>query len=907
MKSLFGRATGDIIASRNRAKGMKKKQGLSESEKCLEQFQRVARLGYYTLDVNSGEWTSSEMMDELLGIEKGYKRDRDGWINIIHPDYRQEASSYLVDNVLNGGKDFDREFKIIRKRDNAELWVHVLGELEKNEDGKPVKLFGTVQDITTHKRVEEELRNSRERFRLLHEHAPIGIILANRLGQILEVNPASLEILGSPSADRTKEINILTFPRLVDAGISAAFQRCVETARPNISEYTYVTKWEKPIHVELHFVPILDSAEQVALVHLILEDVTEHKKAEEALRLSEEKYRAMFENVQDVIYMTDLEGRLTDVSPSIERHSGYTRDEVIGKPATIFYEDPSERLGFFRAIQEKGEVIDYITRFRTKSGRIIHVLLNAHLTYDSDGKPCGVEGIIHDITERKRTETALRESEEKFRALVEGLTAAISINDGKRFFYANPAAEKMLGYTADEISQLAASDVIHPDYRELVMMRSVQRLRGKSFLKHYECQLITKDGKAIWVDFSATLIKYNGVPALITSAYDISDRKKLEEQLLQAQKMEGIGRLAGGVAHDYNNMLGVIIGYSDLVLDKMKEDDPLYQYTKLISSAAKRGADITRQLLAFARREIVSPRVLSPNTIIESLRKIMVRLIGENVEFVFLPAQDVWNIKIDPTQLDQILVNLATNARDAIDDVGTITLETSNVSIDEAYAQNRIDFSPGEYVVISFTDTGKGMSKETMNNIFEPFFTTKPKGEGTGLGLSTVYGIVKQNGGSINVYSEIGSGTTFKIFLPRYYGEVEKPSFADVNDTQGGNATILIVEDQAELLELTRRILERSGYRVLTALSPDEAVLLCETWKEEIDLLLTDVVMPLMNGKELLQKLETVKPGIKSIFMSGYTSDVIAQRGVLDKGVNFIQKPFTPSALAKKVHDALKA
>ncbi|MFZ1976541.1 MAG: ATP-binding protein, partial [Bacteroidota bacterium] len=424
---------------------------------------------------------------------------------------------------------------------------------------------------------------------------------------------------------------------------------------------------------------------------------------------------------------------------------------------------------------------------------------------------------------------------------------------------------------------------------------------------HYEYQILKKSGEAIWIDFSGAGITYDGKPAIIASAYDITDRKKLEEQLLQAQKMDGIGRLAGGVAHDYNNILGVIIGYSELIMDKMKKADPVYNYVEMIASAAKRGADITRQLLAFARRETVSPCVLNPNEAIESLQNILQRLIGENVKLMFLPQKHVWNVKIDRTQLDQILVNLATNARDAIDDVGTITIETSNVSMDEAYTQNRLDFSSGEYVMIGFSDTGEGMSKEIKEKIFEPFFTTKSKGQGTGLGLSTIYGIVKQNGGSINVYSEAGSGTTFKIYLKRHYGEAEEPEAAHVDESIFGSETVLIVEDQSDFLELAKNSLQKYGYKVLTALSPGDGIRICETCEDEIHLLLTDVIMPAMNGKELRDKIQTIKPNIKTIFMSGYTANVIAHRGVLDEGVDFIQKPFSPYALALKVHEVLKS
>ncbi|HUI30579.1 MAG TPA: PAS domain S-box protein [Candidatus Acidoferrales bacterium] len=696
---------------------------------------------------------------------------------------RELAEQYHADEqaiIRSGQPLINREEPTIDSTGNAK-WDSTTKVPLCDQQGKIIGLVGISRDITERKRVEEELRNSRERYRLLHEYAPVGILLANRSGEILEVNPAALQILGSPSAEATKGINILTFPPLIEAGISAAYRRCVETGQTVFGEYPYVTKWGKSVHTQIRFVPIFGDHGQVTLVHTIVEDVTE----------------------------------------------------------------------------------------------------------------------------RKNAENALRESEEKFRSLVEGLTAAISISDGKRFFYANPAALKMLGYSFDEISRLSPADIIHPEYRELVTKRIAESIAGKDVPRHYEFQLVTKSGEGIWVDFSTTLINHDSAPTLITSAYDISDRKKLEDQLLQAQKMEGIGRLAGGVAHDYNNMLGVIIGYSDLIMRKMDKSKPMYHYIQLIASAAKRGADITRQLLAFARREIVSPRVLDPNKAIESLQKILQRLIGENIRLTFLPEKSIWNIKIDPTQLDQILFNLATNSRDAIDNVGTISIETSNISIDQAYAQNRIDFSPGEYVVISFTDTGKGMSKETLTNIFEPFFTTKSKGHGTGLGLATVYGIVKQNGGSIHVYSELGVGTTFKIYLPRYEGEVEGDEAAQVENAIDGTDTVLIVEDQPDLLELAKNSLEEYGYKVLTASSPEEGIKLSGEYIDEIHVLLTDVIMPVMNGKELRDKIQTIKPDIKTIFMSGYTADVIAHQGVLDHGVDFIQKPFSPYALAKKVHDAL--
>jgi PAS domain S-box-containing protein len=905
-------------------------------------------------------------------------------------------------------------------------------------EGKTTGLRGVAHDVTERKQAQEALTRSEERYRLLYQYAPVGILLADRSGQILEVNPEALQILGSPSAEATKGVNMMTFPPLIEAGISAAYQRCVETGQSSFGEYPYTSKWGKTVHIQVRFVPIHDDHNQATMVHIIIEDVTERKDAEIALRESQQMLRTVLDTVPARVFWKDKNGVFLGCNFPFAKDSGFSSSEdIVGKDdfqmgwreqaelyraddrqviesdiPKIAYEEPQSYETGVRWLRTskvplrnaKGEVIGVLGTyedvteakqaalqlayeryllnallentvdsiyFKDIEGRFTRVsattvakrgltgvdqllgktdfdfftkeraqemyeqeqeIIRTHKPvvdvevqelwadrpptwasvtkvplHDQAGKITGLFGISRNITDRKNAEIALRESEEKFRGLVEGSASAIWIHDAKRFLYLNPAALEMTGYTAEELYRVAPSEIVHPDFRESVVKRAEERIEGKDVPKHYEYQIMKKSGEAIWIDFSGAAIDYQGKPAIIALAYDISDRKKLEEQLIQAQKMEGIGTLAGGVAHDYNNILAVIIGCSDLIMMKMNKADQAYRYVETIASAAKRGADITKQLLAFARRGIFSPRVLDPNKVIKSLQEMLQRLIGENIDLMFLPEKNVWNVKIDPTQLDQILVNLATNARDAIDDVGAITIETSNVSIDGGYARNHIDFSPGEYVMISFTDTGKGMSKETLERIFEPFFTTKSKGQGTGLGLSTVYGIVKQNGGSINVYSEKDMGTTFKIYLPHHQGEVEEPEAVQVEEPASGTETVLIVEDQADLLELAKNSLEEYGYGVLTASGPGEGIQLCERYQGKIHLLLTDVVMPVMNGKELRDKILTIKPDIRTIFMSGYAANVIAHRGVLDEEVDFIQKPFTPYALAKKVHDVLKS
>jgi CheY-like chemotaxis protein len=382
----------------------------------------------------------------------------------------------------------------------------------------------------------------------------------------------------------------------------------------------------------------------------------------------------------------------------------------------------------------------------------------------------------------------------------------------------------------------------------------------------------------------------------------------LEEQYRQAQTMESVGRLAGGVAHDYNNMLSVILGNTELALNKVDPSGPEHAHLTEILNAAKRSTVITRQLLAFARKQTVSPKVLDVNEVAEGMLKMLRRLIGEDIDLVWLPGCNLRPVKIDPSQIEQILANLCVNARDAIAGVGKVIIETHMVTFDEDYCADHAGFVPGEFVLLAASDDGCGMDKETLDHIFEPFFTTKDVHRGTGLGLSTVYGIVKQNNGFINVYSEPGKGTTFRIYLPCHVGEAEKIRAEIVTEIPpSGNEMVILVEDESAIREMGRMMLEKLGYKVLTASAPEEAVRLAEEHPGDIHLLITDVVMPGMNGRDLADELRTFYPDIKILFMSGYTADVIAHRGVLEEDVQFIQKPFSMKDLGVKVREVLDA
>ncbi len=521
-----------------------------------------------------------------------------------------------------------------------------------------------------------------------------------------------------------------------------------------------------------------------------------------------------------------------------------------------------------------------------------------------------VTDLRKEIAERKQIEKGLQESESRFQLLVENAPDAIFVQTRKRFAYVNQAALELFGAaSAADLVGVPVLDRFHPDMRDTVQQRITRLNEQKQGvpLRHEVC--LRLDGSSVDIEATAVPMKYQGEDGALVFARDISERltaererRQMEEQLNQAQKIESIGRLAGGVAHDYNNMLGIIIGYGEMALEEIDGNDQLHGYLEEILSAAQRSRDITRQLLAFARKQTIEPRILDLNEAVEGALKMLRRLLGENIDLVWLPKQGLWPVEIDPSQLDQILANLCVNARDAIADIGKMTIETDMVSLDQAYCDDHLGFIPGDFVVLAVSDNGCGMDKETLSLIFEPFFTTKKAGQGTGLGLAMVYGIVKQSNGFINAYSEPGRGTTFKIYLPSKTDHVATEQPAGTGEIVTGHGeTVLLVEDEGAILKLVKRMLTDLGYRVLATSSPLEAIALAQKHPEPISLLVTDVVLPEMNGRDLAARLRNDRPELKCLYMSGYTANVIAHHGVLDKGIEFIHKPFSKKDFGDKI------
>jgi PAS domain S-box-containing protein len=640
------------------------------------------------------------------------------------------------------------------------------------------------------------------------------------------------------------------------------------------------------------------------------------KEGRERIRQSEENYRHLFENAQEGILIAQGE-QILFVNPALVEILGYPKDMITSSSfATFIHPDDREKV-LDRHLRSPGggsAPTSYEFRIVTAEGAEKWLQIKSRMIR-WDGVPSSLS-FVDNVTDRKRAEDELRASESRFRHYFELPLIGFAITSpGKGWIEANDKLCEILGYSREELYRLTWADLTPGE--DLAEEEAVygRILKGEAGSHTLEKRYLRKDGTVIHAMVSSICVRKPDGAAdyFVALVQDITDRRRAEEeremlqaQLAQAQKMESVGRLAGGVAHDFNNMLGVILGHAELAMRGVDRSHPVFDRLQQIHKAAERSADLTRQLLAFARKQTVAPRVLDLNETVEGMLKMLRRLIGEDIDLVWLPGKNLKPVWVDPSQIDQILANLCVNARDAIGDRGKVTIETGNVVFDETGCAGHAGCVPGDYVMLAVSDDGCGIDREILDRLFDPFFTTKGVGKGTGLGLATVYGIVKQNEGCIDVRSETGRGSTFRIYLPRSQGKAEQLREDESTETTApGHETILLVEDEAAVLDMCRIMLESLGYRVLSAATPGEAMRIAREHAGEIHLLMTDVVMPEMNGRDLAKNILTLYPNIKRLFMSGYTADVIAHRGILDEGVHLIQKPFDMRTLAARLRGAM--
>jgi len=619
------------------------------------------------------------------------------------------------------------------------------------------------------------------------------------------------------------------------------------------------------------------------------------------------------EGTTDAVFVKDLQGRYLMMNSAGARFLGRSVEEVVGKDARQLFSPESGRqiMERDRSVLQSGETSTY-EEVGVSDG-VARTYLSTKGPYrDATGRVVGLLGISRDISHRKHAEEAIHKSEQRLRIHVEHTPLAVIEWDLQfRVVTWNAAAERIFGYSREEAMGQHAHFIVAPAFRERVdrVWRDLLEQKGATRSAANDDNT-TKDGRTISCEwYNTPLVDESGrVFGVASLVQDVTERVALEEKLRHSQKMEAIGRLAGGVAHDFNNLLTVIMGYNQILTDGVPAVGRLMNATVQIRTASERAEEITRQLLAFSRKQVLQPRVIDLNDVLMNLDTMLRRLIGEDIEVLTVPGRDVGAVKADPGQIEQVIMNLAVNARDAMPRGGKLTLETNNTELDEAYAREQSPLQPGRYVMLAVSDTGFGMDADTQAHIFEPFFTTKEVGKGTGLGLSTVYGIVKQSGGYIWVYSEPQRGTTFKIYFPRIDQPVNGVR-AEKRETGKlrGTETILLVEDNEQVRQLTSSVLADCGYKVLSAASPEEGLALCRAHQPEIQLLVTDVILPRMKGPQLAQQVKQISPRIRVLYVSGYTSDAIVHYGVLDAGLWFLGKPFSVSELIAKVREVLDA
>ncbi|PKN30373.1 MAG: PAS domain-containing sensor histidine kinase [Deltaproteobacteria bacterium HGW-Deltaproteobacteria-21] len=766
----------------------------------------------------------------------------------------------------------------------------------------------------------DEIRVSEEKYRQLFELESDAVWLVdNETERIVEANAAAAALYGY-TREELLTIKATDLSAEPEKSRQAMNDKC---GRISVRKHRKKDGTVFPVEISASYFERQGRSVHIAAIR----DVTLRTRAEEAMRESERRMAQIIEFLPDATFVIDTQGKVTAWNRAMESLTGVSAQDMLGRSryayALPFYGRERPVL-IDCALKRDEEIARTYSSFYDEGTRLVSETYlsdfkgagpawlwnTATPLYDPEGKVIGAIESIRDITAHKNAEEELREAQRIARM------GRWELNLSNNRLHWSETIFELFEIDPSEFvpSYEAFLETVHPDDRQALHRAYTESIHNRTpyQLSH---RLLMKDGRIKWVnEICRTDYDRQGQPLRsVGTVQDITEikhaaeeRERLQAQLLQAQKMESVGRLAGGVAHDFNNMLGIISGHAELALAQADPNAPLLQNLEEIVKAAQRSSDLVRQLLAFARKQTISPKVLDLNDAVSGILDMLQRLLGEDIALDWLPGKATWSIRVDPSQIHQILANLLINSRDAMPDGGKITIETANVVFDESSCRDHEGALPGEYVLLAVTDTGCGMTREVLERIFDPFFTTKEVGRGTGLGLSTIYGIVKQNNGFIDVYSEPRNGTAIRIYLPRAEGEpVLRTKGPEKRSSRGGIETILVVEDEESLLEIGKVFLERQGYTVLAARSSVEALRLAGEFPGVIHLVMTDVVMPDMNGRELAEKLQALRPSIKSLYMSGYPADVIAHHGVLDPDVFFVEKPFSLTDLAEKVREVL--
>lgn len=680
--------------------------------------------------------------------------------------------------------------------------------------------------------------------------------------------------------------------------------RVEELIKANLSRLTYRLNLEFGLVYLVGFLALAGGGAAIILSQ------NAEKHSLDLIREAKERLEQVVHATNVGLWDLDVRSGRVYYSPEWKKILGFA-DEEIGDGFEelrdrIHPADLAELTEEVERVLENGEATRKLNfRLRHKNGSYCRIISSVSALYEN-GLPVRVVGVNVDITDIRAVEEALVRSEQRFKLLVDEAPEAIFITDADHFVYVNQKAVELFGAPTAELlvgTRLEDRTVSGRRPESLARIRKV--VSEKVSLPHVETEMKRFDGRALEVEYSAIPFEYNGAAGALFFVRDTSERKRLEAQLIQSYKMESIGRLAGGIAHDFNNLLTVMLAYSGLAEKRVGEDEKLAGYIEQIRLASERARSLTHQLLGFARRQIIAPRIVSLNDEIDKIHRLITRLIGEDIEIKQTLAPELWTVRADAGQIEQIMLNLAANARDAMPNGGTLTIETGNVVVDEDYVRDHPEVALGEYVMLAVSDTGVGIDNEAREFIFEPFFTTKELGKGTGLGLATCHGIVKQNDGHISFFSEAGRGTTFKIYLPRVVEVETKVESVDEVTETAGTETIIVVEDEPIVRGITVETLRSFGYEIIECASGSEAIEAAAAFEGKISLLLTDVVMPHMSGNQLAVEMRKIRPEIGVLFVSGYTENTIVNHGILEDEVNFVAKPYNVDSLGAKIREIL--
>ncbi len=868
-------------------KTLEKEFALTKGDDLFRRLMELAPNGIMIVDNEGNILLANPAMLKMLDVKKGKSIVGGNIYTVIARNEIEHCTSCLKNTIKHNSGATHIETLFVCENDRV-FPVEIDAAYTEWNGGPAAQII--VRDISERRQAEQKLKESEKKYRSLLASAPYAIVSINKKGRIVFANAMTEKIFGYGKDELDGQpVEIL---------VPEPLRKTHFKKRVLYANNPYARPMGKGLElfgrrrdgtlfpVEISLSPMSDEKGEISIISIV-RDITDHKKAQKEIH---DLAKFPDENTAPVLRVS-REGILmyaNGASSQLIISWGIQLGKSLPKPY------PKTVLDVLKFGLTKKVEIECNDR-----------ILDLVFVPVKESDYVNIYGF--DITERKQSEKELQMSVKKYRRLFdEDLTGNyISTPDGK-LLLCNPSFARIFGFASTEEALKAnmASFYLNPEARE----EFIALLKKEKKLEQYEMEYCTQDGKPVYV-IQNVVGGFNAQGVLVEIKgylYDITEHKKVEDQYRQAQKMEAIGQLAGGVAHDFNNLLTIINGYSDLLLYDLQNDGPGIKKLEQIKQAGKRAGSLTTQLLAFSRRQVIQPKVLNLNSIISDIEKMLHRLIGEDIQIDTKLHPQLGNIKADPGQLDQVLMNLAINARDAMPKGGTLIIETHNEYLDEDYAKYHLSVAPGNYVIISMSDTGIGMDEETKKRIFEPFYTTKGKGKGTGLGLSTVYGIVKQCGGNIWVYSEVGKGTTFKIYFPRVEEKQQPVSHArPAPVSYSGSETILIVEDDYGVREITRTFLSKYGYNVIESSDVDHAIELVDNYDDRIHLLITDVIMPQMNGRDLSEKIISLRPEIKVLFVSGYTDNAIVHHGILNEGVNFLPKPFSPVQLAQKVREVL--